>query len=202
MTPQRILILYGSHYGQTAKIAGRLAQQLAGRGHAVDLFRGDALPPDLDVARYDAVLIGASVIRGHYQAHVRRFVATHHDALNRLPSAFFSVSGSARSVHVEERATVQALMQAFLAATGWHPLLSVSLAGAVSYTKYGPILRFIMKRISRKEGGSTDTTRDHEYTDWNQVARFGDDFASVAGGGPLPEPRGAEDTGAEPALVP
>jgi menaquinone-dependent protoporphyrinogen oxidase len=36
----------------------------------------------------------------------------------------------------------------------------------------------MMKRIVRdKPGGvSTDTSRDHEYTDWDQVKRFAEDF--------------------------
>jgi menaquinone-dependent protoporphyrinogen oxidase len=33
------------------------------------------------------------------------------------------------------------------------------------------------KIVSDKPGGlSTDTSRDHEYTDWDQVARFAEDF--------------------------
>jgi hypothetical protein len=29
-----------------------------------------------------------------------------------------------------------------------------------------------MKMISKSSGGSTDTTRDHEYTDWPGLERF------------------------------
>jgi menaquinone-dependent protoporphyrinogen oxidase len=29
-----------------------------------------------------------------------------------------------------------------------------------------------MRRISAKEGGDTDTSRDYEYTDWAAVDRF------------------------------
>ncbi len=36
------------------------------------------------------------------------------------------------------------------------------------------LIRFVMKRIARSEGASTDTSRDYEYTDWSAVARFGD----------------------------
>jgi menaquinone-dependent protoporphyrinogen oxidase len=35
-----------------------------------------------------------------------------------------------------------------------------------------------MKRIARKEGGPTDTSRDYEYTDWEAVDRFADAFAA------------------------
>jgi menaquinone-dependent protoporphyrinogen oxidase len=33
-----------------------------------------------------------------------------------------------------------------------------------------------MKRIAKREGGSTDTSHDHEYTDWDAVARFTNRF--------------------------
>lgn len=29
-----------------------------------------------------------------------------------------------------------------------------------------------MRPIARRAGGGTDTTRDYEYTDWREVARF------------------------------
>jgi menaquinone-dependent protoporphyrinogen oxidase len=35
-----------------------------------------------------------------------------------------------------------------------------------------------MKRIVGKAGGSTDTTRDHEYTDWNDLRDFARTFAT------------------------
>ena len=31
-----------------------------------------------------------------------------------------------------------------------------------------------MRAIASREGGSTDTTRDHEYTDWQAVTQFAD----------------------------
>ena len=46
------------------------------------------------------------------------------------------------------------------------------MAGALAYTRYGFLTRFFMRRIAKKEGGPTDTSRDHELTDWGMVARF------------------------------
>jgi menaquinone-dependent protoporphyrinogen oxidase len=39
-----------------------------------------------------------------------------------------------------------------------------------------------MKRASRKHGGATDTSRDHEYTDWHQVEQFAQDVLSAMRG--------------------
>jgi menaquinone-dependent protoporphyrinogen oxidase len=47
-------------------------------------------------------------------------------------------------------------------------------------------MRWMIKRISQKEGGPADTSRDYEYTDWDQVARFADRYA-----GTLKAPEGA-----------
>jgi menaquinone-dependent protoporphyrinogen oxidase len=33
-----------------------------------------------------------------------------------------------------------------------------------------------MKRITRKAGGDTDTSRDYEYTDWSDLRTFAEDF--------------------------
>ncbi len=35
-----------------------------------------------------------------------------------------------------------------------------------------------MRRIARKAGGDTDTSKDYEYTDWNDVRGFADRFSS------------------------
>ena len=43
--------------------------------------------------------------------------------------------------------------------------------------------RMLLKVISRRSGRPTDTSRDHELTNWDQVTRFADEFAAS-----LPEP--------------
>ena len=58
------------------------------------------------------------------------------------------------------------------AGTGWRLRFAASFAGSMAYTQYGPILRGITKMVSRRRGGPTDTTRDHEMTDWAAVDRF------------------------------
>ena len=78
-----------------------------------------------------------------------------------------------------ERTTASRYLEQFLAACGWHPSRSIAVAGAVRYTRYNPILRWVMRRISGKTGRSTDTSRDHEYTDWAQVQAFAESIVSL-----------------------
>lgn len=172
MSSRRILIAYATSYGQTAKIAGRMADLLMASGEAVTLVNAGNHPRDIRAGEFDGVIIGGSIIGGRHQRALVRFVRAHRALLNALPSAFFSVSGSAASQLETERAKARQLVHAFLDLTGWHPALTETIGGAMAYTKYNRFLRWVVKRASRAAGGPTDTSRDHEVTDWSQVERF------------------------------
>jgi menaquinone-dependent protoporphyrinogen oxidase len=179
MNSRRIVVVYGTSYGQTAKIAGRIRDALVQRGHDVTLANAaEPLRADL-LDGYDGVVVGSSIIVGGHQKSVDRFVRAHLDILNRLPSAFYSVSASAGSKDAKERGEAEHLLDAFLTRVGWRPRLKASIAGAVNYTRYSRLLRWYMKWASHKGGGSTDTSRDHEYTDWTQVGQFATSIAEM-----------------------
>ena len=67
----------------------------------------------------------------------------------------------------------------FLTGTGWRPTVTKPVAGALLYSRYNPFKRWMMKRIVQKGGGDTDTSRDYEYTDWDDLRAFADEFGSL-----------------------
>ena len=175
----RILILYASLEGQTGKIAENIAQVFNSKGQQVDALSVEKLPADFSEDDYQAVILGGPIHMERYPKQLKQFVLTHCDWLNQLPSAFFTVCMAIRSQHEKSRQTGIQYGEKFLAQTGWQPTLTKTFAGAVKYTQYNVITRFIMKMISKREGGSTDTSRDHEYTDWDSVAQFADEFLGL-----------------------
>jgi menaquinone-dependent protoporphyrinogen oxidase len=72
---------------------------------------------------------------------------------------------------------VHTLLDKFFRKTGWRPKHVKPVAGALLYTKYNPLIRFVMKQIVKRAGGDTDTSRDYEYTDWVALDRFVGEFA-------------------------
>ena len=193
MSTHRILIVYGTSYGQTAKITRFVADLLTDAGGTVTLVDAANLPHCRELPRgltprdFDGVIVGSSVLYGRHQRCVDRFVRAHRDALNELPSAFVSVSGSAASPQPDKVAEAHRLVERFLRDTGWRPQRSEIVAGCMAYTKYSPLLRWIVKRTAAKEGGPTDTSRDHERTDWAQVRRFAEEFWVAVQGAPSGE---------------
>jgi menaquinone-dependent protoporphyrinogen oxidase len=176
---QNILAVYGSAYGQTARIMQRTAERLTELGFNVTVRKGDALAPNQPLDEYAGFLVGASIIGGKHQRYVENFVRRNRERLNRVPSAFISVSGTAASTIPAKRADAQRLLDKFLTDTGWGPARTATFAGAMAYTKYGFFTKWILQQIARRQGGPTDTSRDHEFTDWEAVDRFAQELAEI-----------------------
>lgn len=169
---RRVLVMYGTSYGQTEKIGIRIAGGLQRRGFLVELCNAATDQPLLPLEQYAGVVVGSSIIARGHQPAIKNFIREHVVTLNKVPSAFFQVSASAGSGSPTGRMAAQRILEDFVVSQGWTPILSASLAGAINYTRYNLLLRWYMKRASAKNGGSTDTSRDHEYTDWAEVERF------------------------------
>ena len=174
-----ILIIYGSLEGQTEKISERIAEIIDNKGYKVTTLSGEQLPPDFSVEHYNAAIIGGSIHMGKYPEYIKEFVTTYSSWLNKTPSAFFTVCMAVNSKHEKSREEAMRYGENFFVQTGWQPKLAGTFAGAVKYTKYNIVTRFIMKLISKREGGSTDTSHDHEYTDWESVEQFAETFLLV-----------------------
>jgi menaquinone-dependent protoporphyrinogen oxidase len=129
------------------------------------------------------VIVGASIHAGQHEGHVRDLVKKHREALERVPSAFFSVSMTARDHSEEARTQVEGYVEGFAEETGWHPGRVGDFAGAIAYTRYGFVKRRLVKAIAKNIGADTDTSRDHEYTDWSAVRRFAEGFLEELGRG-------------------
>jgi menaquinone-dependent protoporphyrinogen oxidase len=174
----RILVLYGTTHGHTAKIARAIADTLRSQGASADVIEANAEWPEPE--DYAAVVVAASVQGGRYQRRVRRWVRANADTLNARPTAFVSVCLGVLQHNPQVQQEVAAIMARFLTAAGWRPSVTTTVAGALPYTRYNPFMRWVMKRIVRKARGDIDTSRDYEYTDWAGLRTFAEDFGRRA----------------------
>ena len=178
-TTCQVPVFFATTEGQTRRIAERLAAVLREEhldSRAIEVAGREAAA--IDWTRVRGAILGASLHAGRHQKAADLFVRAHAAELNRTVSAFFSVSLSAASKNRDEVEAAAQLAKAFPAACGWRPQIVASVAGRLAYTEYGFFIRFIMKRIARKEGAPTDTSRDYELTNWADVDRLARDFAA------------------------
>jgi len=173
----RLLIVYGSTDGHTAKIARFLATQLEEFGAIVDVV--EAGTEDPDPREYAGVIVAASIHAGGFQRAVGRWVRAHATTLRAGPAAFLAVCLGVLQKDLTVQRELVAIVNRFEASTGWKASRIKLVAGALKYTRYGWLKRMIMRRIAAKAGGDTDASRDHEYTDWNDLREFADAFSAM-----------------------
>jgi menaquinone-dependent protoporphyrinogen oxidase len=164
------LVIFGTTDGQTGKIANVLAHNLRSLGATVDVVNAASSTPS--PASYRAVVVAASVHASGYQPEVAHWIGQYRDYLSARPTAFVSVCLGVLQHDAAVDAELAAIMSRFFEKTGWTPTTTKIVAGALPYTRYNILKRWMMRRIVRKAGGDTDVTRDHEYTDWADLAAF------------------------------
>ncbi|OHV79741.1 flavodoxin domain-containing protein [Ensifer sp. LCM 4579] len=175
----KILIVYGTTEGQTRKIAIWTETRLRERGHQVEILDSAALEPDLKLDGFQAIIIAASVHQKHHQDAVVNFAFAHHDLLNAKPSAFISVSLSAALE--DGRAEAQEYVDSFFSVTGWQPRATLLLEGALRYTEYDYFQEQVVKFIVMKRNDPAISERDHDFTNWDALGDFVDQFLERAG---------------------
>jgi menaquinone-dependent protoporphyrinogen oxidase len=183
---KRVAVIFATSEGHTCRIAEHVADGL--RVHGIETHVRDVCETSrkLDLDAFDAVVLAAPVHIGRHGKKMEAFIRAHRAELERIPSAFVSVSLSQAGAQTpdapaEKRAQaaadVQGMLDELVRRTGWRPARVKPVAGALMYRRYNFLVRFVMKRIARRAGGPTDTSRNHDLTDWHDLDRFVDTLA-------------------------
>jgi menaquinone-dependent protoporphyrinogen oxidase len=174
---QRLGVFYATREGQARKVAERIQLALIARGLEVSLHEVKDAQAVTALSRSNAAVVVGSVHLGKHEAELVAFIRAHRAALEAMPAAFLSVCGSqsaaehgatpeARVLGAEHVATQ---LRTFAEATGWHPARVVPVAGALVYTHYNPLVRWVMKHTAKSDALPIDTSRDYEFTDWGAI---------------------------------
>jgi len=166
----RTLIVYSTVDGHTLKICQRMRALLERRAHEVLLLAvDDALR--IDCAKFDKVVLGASIRYGKHRPSLYEFVAKNRDHLGRIPSAFFSVSAVARKPG-KDTPDGNPYFRTFTRLSGWSPPMAATFAGKIDYSRYALLDRLVVQLIMWMTEGPTDRQVVVEFTDWNAVDAF------------------------------
>src|SRR3954469_22354999 len=180
----RIAVIFGTTDGQTAKIARYFTDILRSEGHLVSVYDTRAALPAGVLRGEEAAVIAGSVRMGKFQKPLIEFVRANRDELKKIPTIFLPVSLSASRPTAAAKREVKKTIVQFIDQTGFGPGAIHPNAGALVYSRYGFFTKIAMILISKMAGGDTDTSRDYEYTDWNDVSEVARRFAARIRGAP------------------
>lgn len=181
-----VAVLFATREGLAKEVAGQVAAGLRVRGLDATVLDARDAGTGFDASRFCAAVLAASVHAGTHEREMVELARAQREALASMPNAFLSITLSEAGAerkdttpgqHARFVADVRGMIDRFVADTGWRPEHVVPVAGALRYTQYNFLVRLVMKRIARASGGSTDTSRDHEYTDWKALDEFAAAFA-------------------------
>src|SRR5204863_3020289 len=115
----RILVIYATTEGQTAKIARAIAARLQTRDIDADVVKaGDV---EVHPSDYAGVIVAASMHAGGYQKPIAKWLRAYAPALNDMPTAFVSVCLSVLSKQQKARDEARDIPRRFVDGLGWHP---------------------------------------------------------------------------------
>ena len=81
----------------------------------------------------------------------------------------------------ESEAATGEILDRFVAETGWQPRTAETFAGMLAWTQYDFFTRTLMRLITRKQVPHPDVHQDYDYTDYDAVRRFAEEFAGSLG---------------------
>lgn len=173
----KIFLIYSTGDGQTAKISACIARKISeiNGSITVTLHNGDQpLDPEFSCENYDGIIVGSSLRSRKYGKSVIDFIRKYNIDLARRPSAFFSVSlGDSAGW---SKSGMNKLLDGLFKEWRWQPRLVGRFAGALKYTHYRFWIKWSMSLAGFLMGYPTDTSRDHELTNWDDVERFAQEF--------------------------
>lgn len=166
-----ILIIYSTTDGHTTKICHRLQEVIEKQAHQVKMVSVQN-EPNVELASFDKVVIGASIRYGKHSPHIIDFIKKNEKILTEKQNAFFSVNVVARKPNKNQPET-NPYMQNFLKQISWQPKVLAVFAGKLDYPRYSYFDRLAIRFIMLMGNGPTNPKAVVEFTDWQQVEEFG-----------------------------
>jgi menaquinone-dependent protoporphyrinogen oxidase len=164
----KVLITYATRAGSTAEVAQAIAEVLRARseGENVDVAPVKEVQ---DLSPYRAVIVGSAIRMGSWLPEAVEFVTKNQAALDKVPTAFFLVSGYLKDDTPEMRAKVSAFLDPVRAMV--KPGKEGLFAGKMDYSKITFLDRLIAKMVKSVEG---------DWRNWDQIRAWAADAVPAA----------------------
>lgn len=179
MIKKKALFLFSTVDGQTFAIISKIALYIAEHVEDIEYEVYDLSKlPEINLTSYSSVLVGTAIRYKKFDKLFLNFIDQHYEQLNRMKSAFFCTSLSARKSGKDTPET-NSYTKNFLAKTSWKPDLVEVFAGALRYPKYAWYDKLMIKFIMRLNGEKQDLSKEYNYTNWQKVEGFANQFIKL-----------------------
>ena len=175
-----VLVLYGTRWGGTEKVAQTIAKALKEEGNSVDVF--DAKKSPQTIESYDLVIVGSGLRADKWTKESLDFLEKNKAVLQTKKTALFvSCSMADRKDAKRETAKTRYLDQT-AEQYGLKPLAYGYFGGLMDFSySHGLFVDFLVRFNRRKlRKGGLDTAAVYDTRDWTAIESWGHEVAKLA----------------------
>lgn len=152
----------------------------------VELVNSKKLKNNLDISKYDGIILSSGIKIGSWTKHMKKFLKYHQDQLDEFkkPIAACVCSGYASEPEKNEQYT-QEYTYDFMATFGIKISLGQAFGGVFDFSqgsKFGFFNKTIIKALYKNDKSiklDVDYESKNDYRDWEMINKFRDDFIQL-----------------------
>ncbi len=148
----KVLIVYGTKTGCTKGVAEEIGKTMTALGATADVV---AAVDEVDVAGYDAFVVGSGVRAGSWHGSVKKWVAENAETLKSVPTAFFTTCLT-MGTEPEKAPEVRSYTDKLIEDTGVRPVDIGLFAGMNDPSAFNLPERLVLKAIKAPQGDFRD----------------------------------------------
>jgi len=175
-----VLVLYGTRWGGTEKVAQTIGKSLQDEGHAVEVVDAKEAPQSIDA--YDLILVGSGLRADKWTKESEAFVAKNASAFKAKKLALYVSCSMADRKDEGYNVGKKRYLDDFAAKYGLAPIALGYFGGLMDFSYSHGLLVDIIVRVNRRNlrKNGLDTASVHDTRDWAAIEAWGHEVAKIA----------------------
>jgi menaquinone-dependent protoporphyrinogen oxidase len=176
----RALVVYGTRWGGTVKVAEKIGDALAAEGFSVDIVDAKAKPQN--IAAYDLVVVGSGMRADKWTKESLNFLEKNMQLLQTKKTALFVSCQMADRTDDGYCHGKNLYLQKTADQYGLKPIALGYFGGFLDFSHSHGLIVDVMVRVNRKSlrRNGLDTTRVHDTRDWAAIEAWARSLAKTA----------------------
>ncbi len=172
------LIIYQSTNGQTKKISHFILDIIRAQTDNCSIKNITNIDKNIQLTDYRSILFALPVRYGKHNKQAIKFIKAHIPELKTVTTGLISVNLTARKSNKNSASTNPYLIK-LLDKLNWKPNFTAVIAGALKYPEYVWYDKLMIRLIMKMTKGPTDPSVCTEFTDWDQVKSYMQEYLNL-----------------------
>ena len=166
------LVVFGTRYGSTAKIAEEIGAVLSDEGFKVRVVNA-AKDTISDISEFDVVIVGSGIKMGKWTKETLNFLKKFEADLSQKKVALFVSCGYSREPDKVDEARENFLIKVADRYPSIKPVSLGLFGGVFSFDKYGFAERLVFRGIKKElEKQGIETKKPYDFRDWETIREW------------------------------